>query len=119
LFDAVKSRQGDGRVLTGLRFESVDGKSPVTAVFRNENGMTGWEECDLLIGADGIHLALRHLRDPDEGLLASDGHQTINRTAGLTQPQMPDRETWSKPGSKADFAASFADWYRGWPVCPS
>jgi 2-polyprenyl-6-methoxyphenol hydroxylase-like FAD-dependent oxidoreductase len=47
---------------------SVEGDGPVTARFVNGAGADIAVETDLLIGADGIHSGLRHLRYPQEGL---------------------------------------------------
>jgi 5-methylphenazine-1-carboxylate 1-monooxygenase len=68
LFDAAKAKLGADKIKTGHRFDAVDGDGPVTAHFVTEAGKAVSVEADLLIGADGIHSALRRLRYPDEGL---------------------------------------------------
>jgi 5-methylphenazine-1-carboxylate 1-monooxygenase len=68
LFDAAKAKLGADKIKTGHRFDTVDGDGPVTARFITDAGEVVSVEADLLIGADGIHSALRRLRYPDEGM---------------------------------------------------
>ena len=68
LFDAARARLGADRVFTGHRFVSVQGEGPVVATFERSDGHRVEVEADVLIGADGIHSALRRQRYPDEGL---------------------------------------------------
>lgn len=76
---------GSERVKTGLRFESVSGEGPVTAVFRTPAGERISVEADALLGADGIHSALRALRYPDEGLPVYGG-RILWRAVSRTKP---------------------------------
>ncbi|MGR0319834.1 flavin-dependent oxidoreductase [Agromyces sp. ZXT2-3] len=66
LLDLVRERLGDV-VVTGHRLVGVaEGEGSVTATFETATGpvdATG----DLVVGADGIHSALRAIRYPDEG----------------------------------------------------
>jgi 2-polyprenyl-6-methoxyphenol hydroxylase-like FAD-dependent oxidoreductase len=68
LLEALREALGDDHVFTGHRFVSVDGTSPVTAMFERTDGSTVATEADLFVAADGIHSTLRRLRYPDEGL---------------------------------------------------
>jgi 5-methylphenazine-1-carboxylate 1-monooxygenase len=68
LLEALRGALGDDHVFTGHRFVSVDGTSPVTAMFERTDGSTVATEADLFVAADGIHSTLRRLRYPDEGL---------------------------------------------------
>ena len=66
LRDAVVERLGDV-IRLDHRLESVvDGADAVTARFETSDG-TVEVEADALIGADGIHSALRAIRYPDDG----------------------------------------------------
>lgn len=66
LLDAVRERVGDvvefGHRLTGI----TDAEAGVMASFATESGQRDIDG-DVVIGADGIHSALRKLRYPDEG----------------------------------------------------
>lgn len=66
LLDAVTERLGDivhlDHRLVGIR----DGERTATATFATRQGTTD-VEADVVIGADGIHSALRALRYPDDG----------------------------------------------------
>jgi len=68
LFAELQQRLGPGRIHTGHRLASVEGDSPVVARFVNSAGTSVTVDADLLVGADGIHSALRHLRYPLEDL---------------------------------------------------
>jgi 2-polyprenyl-6-methoxyphenol hydroxylase-like FAD-dependent oxidoreductase len=66
LLEAVEERLGDivhlGHRLVGI----ADGDGTATATFRSDHGTVD-VEADVVIGADGIHSALRALRYPDDG----------------------------------------------------
>lgn len=66
LLEAVEERLGDivhlGHRLVGI----ADGDETATATFRSDHGTVD-VEADVVIGADGIHSALRALRYPDDG----------------------------------------------------
>ncbi|MGE0563640.1 MAG: flavin-dependent oxidoreductase [Pseudolabrys sp.] len=68
LLDAARERIGDENILTGHHLigwtETADG---VRAQFAGRNGGNGEHEGALLIGADGIHSAVRGKLYPDEG----------------------------------------------------
>ncbi len=69
LLSEVKARLGADKVLTGHRFESIDDHaSAPTAHFRRDDGSAISVTAELIIGADGIHSALRRLRFPAENL---------------------------------------------------
>lgn len=75
LADAVAQRLGDGRLHTGLAFESLTQDTQgVTARFRNRT-TNELEELrgDLLIGADGIHSAVRRFFYPQSDPLRFSG----------------------------------------------
>lgn len=68
LYDSVIERLGADAVVTGaelVRYET--GVDHVAATFRAPDGSTRTEVGDLLIGADGIHSAVRAQMHPDEG----------------------------------------------------
>jgi 2-polyprenyl-6-methoxyphenol hydroxylase-like FAD-dependent oxidoreductase len=68
LLAAVRERLGADAVRTGLAYtdhdQTIDG---ITARFTRRDGSTETIEADLLIGADGIHSALRARFNPHEG----------------------------------------------------
>jgi len=68
LYRELLSRAGESCVETGWRatgFDNADNKAELQLV--NHNGDKRLENGDLLIGADGIHSAIRHQMVPDEG----------------------------------------------------
>ncbi|MGO4453822.1 flavin-dependent oxidoreductase [Arthrobacter sp. RAF14] len=66
LYEAVRERLGDV-VRTGHRLSAIrDCPDGVTATFTTADGQVD-VEADVLIGADGIHSALRALRYPEDG----------------------------------------------------
>ncbi|WP_428929468.1 FAD-dependent monooxygenase [Marinibacterium sp. SX1] len=68
LIDAVTERMSAGTLTLDAAFESVeDTGDGVVATFRRADGSTLTEEGDVLIGADGIHSAVRRWMHPDEG----------------------------------------------------
>lgn len=68
LFDAARCQLGDDCIHTGHRLTSVSNGKPVTATFDTPSGGITEVEADMLIGADGIHSALRRQRYPSEGM---------------------------------------------------
>jgi 2-polyprenyl-6-methoxyphenol hydroxylase-like FAD-dependent oxidoreductase len=89
LFDAVRERLGDivhlGHRLVGI----VDGEDTATATFAAEHGTVD-VEADVVIGADGIHSALRALRYPDEGEPVWSG-LTLWRGTATIEPYLDGR----------------------------
>src|SRR6266849_7082336 len=69
LFHAAEKRLGPGRIKFGRRLAAVEQKaSKVTARFVDRNGKAAeTADADILIGADGIHSAVRAHFYPDEG----------------------------------------------------
>ena len=68
LYEEVLSRLGAGAVITGSRlmsYESQDDK--VQASFRSASGQVSTIEGSVLIGADGLHSAVRRQMCPTEG----------------------------------------------------
>ncbi|MDX2294551.1 MULTISPECIES: FAD-dependent monooxygenase [Streptomyces] len=64
----VRHRLGDRALVTGARFTGLDdGPGGTRAVFADEGGGTRGVETDVLVGADGIHSAVRASFYPDEG----------------------------------------------------
>jgi 2-polyprenyl-6-methoxyphenol hydroxylase-like FAD-dependent oxidoreductase len=69
LLDAVRARIGQDNVRDGLRLESFQqDRGRVTASFRDAaTGASRTDEADILVGADGIHSAVRGALHPGEG----------------------------------------------------
>jgi 2-polyprenyl-6-methoxyphenol hydroxylase-like FAD-dependent oxidoreductase len=70
LLDAVRARLGADRVRTSHafeRFEQRGGRVIVTFVDRETGREAARVEGDVLVGADGIHSAVRRVFHPDEG----------------------------------------------------
>ena len=68
LYDEVINRLGPGSVITGSRFLRYDSnKDFVTAYFLNEGGEIKEVQGSVLIGADGLHSAVRSQMHPNEG----------------------------------------------------
>ena len=68
LVDAVNSRLPEGSLHLDASFEKVSQTdSGITALFRRSDSSTVTVEGDALIGADGIHSAVRHQFHPDKG----------------------------------------------------
>lgn len=68
LLDAVRERLGPDSVISDARlqrYENIDGA--VIAHFENSHGEAFTREGDLLIGADGIHSAVRKQMYPNQG----------------------------------------------------
>lgn len=63
LLDAVRERLGADAVVFGHRLSGVDGATATFTTAGGERTVTG----DVVIGADGIHSALRRQSYPDEG----------------------------------------------------
>ncbi|MEV5828587.1 flavin-dependent oxidoreductase [Spirillospora sp. NPDC052242] len=68
LLDAVRKRLGDGAVRTGTVFEDFeqDGSAVRARLRDRASGEAGTEEADVLVGADGLHSAVRARLYPDE-----------------------------------------------------
>lgn len=68
LYDAVQARAGHGAVETGwLATGFSNAKDAVTLHLQNRTGQTRDVDGCLLVGADGIHSAIRAQMEPDEG----------------------------------------------------
>ena len=87
LLRAARERIGDRNVRTGMRlrgFEQRGGR--VRARFSDEDaGSDLFEEADILVGADGIHSAVRRQVYPDEGAPRF-AHQLLWRAAIEAEP---------------------------------
>ncbi|MFD0904898.1 flavin-dependent oxidoreductase [Actinomadura sediminis] len=68
LLDAVRERLGDGAVRTGTVFEEFeqDGAAVRARLRDRASGESRTEEADVLVGADGLHSAVRARLYPDE-----------------------------------------------------
>jgi len=67
LYDAVLDRLGPETVITDRRLvDHEERKHEVIATFQDANGGTHTAAGDILVGADGIHSAIRKSRYPDE-----------------------------------------------------
>lgn len=69
LLDAVRSRIGTERVLTGHHLETFEQDSDAARATFSRRGQTGSAtfEGDVLVGADGLNSAVRRVFHPDEG----------------------------------------------------
>lgn len=68
LMNAVAERMPEGTLTLDAAFESAEETAQgVTATFRRVDGTSFVETGDVLIGADGIHSAVRSMLNPDEG----------------------------------------------------
>lgn len=87
LLQAVRDRIGARRVQSGLKvtgFEQGDGRVRVHLTDR-ESGLQQVEEADVLVGADGIHSAVRHQLYPSEGVPRF-AQQILWRAAAEAEP---------------------------------
>jgi 2-polyprenyl-6-methoxyphenol hydroxylase-like FAD-dependent oxidoreductase len=91
LAEAVRERLGPDVIATGTRVEGFDAGPDRTriAVVRPAPGTREVIDADLLIGADGIHSAVRRTAYPDEGQPAWSG-LTLWRGAGQAGPYAGD-----------------------------
>lgn len=102
LLDAVLSRLGTEKVVTGARLKKfTQDANTVTAEFGDENGAV-LEHGDLLIAADGIHSAARSQFYPNEGLPVWNG---VMMWRGTTrgQPFLSNRSMVQAGNSAAKF----------------
>jgi 5-methylphenazine-1-carboxylate 1-monooxygenase len=69
LLRAARERIGVENIRTGARFRSFEqrGGTVLARFSAEESGSELLEEADILVGADGIHSAVRHQLYPDEG----------------------------------------------------
>lgn len=67
LLDAVRERLGADAVRTGARVEDFRHSSSGVEVGYRSNGSLAWVEGDVLVGADGLHSAVRARLHPGEG----------------------------------------------------
>lgn len=93
LLDAVYARIGRERVHLGHHLKTLEqDETRVTARFVDRATGAPMGECsaDALVGADGIHSAVRRIFNPDEGLPVSSG-RIMWRGALLTKPYLDGR----------------------------
>lgn len=77
--------EGESRIHTGHRFVSVSDGESALATFVTQSGGVAKVEADMLIGADGIHSALRRQRYPSEGMPRYGG-RILWRATSRTSP---------------------------------
>jgi 2-polyprenyl-6-methoxyphenol hydroxylase-like FAD-dependent oxidoreductase len=104
IFQAARARLGESRIHTGHRlgsFKQDDGG--VTAYFFNRGGShVATARGDILIGADGIHSAVRDALFPKEGAARWNG--TMLWRGAVDWPQYLDGRTmWIAGGMEAKF----------------
>jgi len=87
LLRAARERIGDGNIRTGAKLRSfVQSGDSVRARFSDEESVSELvEEADILVGADGIHSAVRRQLYPDEGQ-PHFAHQILWRAAVEAEP---------------------------------
>ncbi|HUH87264.1 MAG TPA: flavin-dependent oxidoreductase [Pusillimonas sp.] len=93
LADAVRQRLGADAVRTGMAFESLtQGPDGITARFRERANADAPHElrCDVLIGADGIHSAVRKGFYPERDEFRFSG-RILWRAVTYTQPFLDGR----------------------------
>lgn len=99
LLDAVRERLGAETVRTGLALESFEdtGGGGVTALLREGDGATRRWRAEVLVGADGLHSAVRRGLHPGQGAPRWNG---IRMWRGVTPAEMPlDGRTMLVAGS--------------------
>jgi 2-polyprenyl-6-methoxyphenol hydroxylase-like FAD-dependent oxidoreductase len=65
---ATRERIGDSNICSGMRFVSLrESRDRVTATFCDSSGASIVDDADVLVGADGIHSAVRHHLHPGQG----------------------------------------------------
>jgi 2-polyprenyl-6-methoxyphenol hydroxylase-like FAD-dependent oxidoreductase len=78
----VRRRLGDRSVVTDARLVRLDpGAGRTRAVFADQQGTLRSVETDVLIGADGVHSAVRAVLHPDEGPTSTNGFTLYRGTA--------------------------------------
>lgn len=92
LLRAVRNRIGDENVRTGLRLTGFDQDSSRVRVrfVDRQSGSEEVDEADVLVGADGIHSAVRHQLYPAEGAPRF-AQQMLWRAAIETEPFLDGR----------------------------
>ncbi|WP_439400428.1 flavin-dependent oxidoreductase (plasmid) [Bradyrhizobium sp. PMVTL-01] len=87
LLRAARERIGDGNIRTGAKLRSFEqrGESVRARFSDGESGSERVEEADILVGADGIHSAVRRQVYPDEGEPRF-AHQILWRAAVEAEP---------------------------------
>jgi 2-polyprenyl-6-methoxyphenol hydroxylase-like FAD-dependent oxidoreductase len=106
LLREVERRLGAGALRTGCTLESFEarGKTRVRAGFRTREGEVVDTEGDLLVGADGIHSALRRRFHPDEGPPCWNG-QILWRATSLFAPFLGGRSMFMAGSRRRKFVA--------------
>lgn len=93
LLDAVYARIGQSQVHLGHHLASLEqDDTQVSAQFidRTSGVALGAQRADALIGADGVHSAVRRIFNPDEGLPVSSG-RIMWRGAVIAKPYLDGR----------------------------
>jgi 5-methylphenazine-1-carboxylate 1-monooxygenase len=68
LLGATRERIGDSNICSGMRFVSLwESRDRVTTTFCDSSGASIVDDADVLVGADGIHSAVRHHLHPGQG----------------------------------------------------
>jgi 5-methylphenazine-1-carboxylate 1-monooxygenase len=98
LLEAARGRVGQETIETGLRFDRYETRDRgVRAYFVREGGDVVHRDADVLVGADGIHSAVRRQMYPSEGQPLWNGVH-MWRGATWTEPFL-DARTWILAGS--------------------
>jgi len=106
LLREVEKRLGAGILRTGCALESFEacGASRVRGRFRTREGDVVEAEGDLLVGADGIHSAVRRRFHPDEGPPCWNG-QILWRATSVFAPFLGGRSMFMAGSRRRKFVA--------------
>jgi 5-methylphenazine-1-carboxylate 1-monooxygenase len=105
LLRATRERIGDSNFRAGMRFVGLrESRNRVTATFCDSSGASIVDDADVLVGADGIHSAVRHHLHPEQGEPRF-AQQVLWRAAVEAEPFLGGDTMIDKP-------CQCGEWYR-------